>query len=728
MWGFDLEAARPHRDAVVEVGHARFTVLTSSLIRLEYSPGGTFVDLPSLFAIQRHFRVPQYELSNEKEVVTIETEQILLRYVRDAGPFSGSNLSIEYKSENDSFIWNPRLWNRGNLGGTVRTLDECDAPLDLGEGLLSSDGWYLFDDTHRPLFNSNAEVVARPEPVGIDWYFFAYGLNYEQSLKDFLAIGGRVPLPPRYTFGSWYSRYWPYKSEELLQIADEYRKRGFPLDVMVIDMDWHLDGWTGYTWNKKLIPDPDKLLADLHKRGLKVTLNLHPADGIHAHEATYEDFARAMDVDPTSRKPIRFDCTDPSFMKNYFELLHHPLEKQGVDFWWIDWQQSKKTAIEGLDPLFMLNHLHFRDSERSIAPGETKRGMILSRWAGWGSHRYPMQFSGDTVATWKVLAFSVRFTTTAGQMGAGYWSHDLGGHDTKDDGRVDPELFVRWTQFGAFSPTMRLHSTRDPNNDRRPWLDGPPYEEAMRNAFALRYQLMPYVYTMARKCHDTGLPLCRPMHLAYPRDERAYRTPDQFMFGDDLLVAPVLEPALKPGDPVSVNVWLPTGTWYHLITHERFEGNTDIVVDAPLERIPVFVRKGAILPLAPLGRLHSGENLEQLHLLIHGVSNGEFTLYEDDGESTGYLDDEFATTRISLEREENQTTLTIEPRSGKYDSMPARRELHVNLHDLDEVKSIKLNSKPLPQDAWSFVNNPGQLSIELPPLDPELEQVIAISL
>ncbi|ETS90442.1 glycoside hydrolase, family 31 domain protein, partial [Fusobacterium sp. CM21] len=225
-------------------------------------------------------------------------------------------------------------------------------------------------------------------------------------------------------------------------------------NVAVLDMDWHITevdakygtGWTGYTWNRELFDDPKEFLEELHENNYKVTLNVHPADGIRAFEDVYPEFAEFMEIDVKNEDPILFDIADPKFREGYFKYVHHKLEADGVDFWWLDWQQGSNSGVKGLDPLWLLNHFHYIDAKKN-----GKRGLILSRYAGPGSHRYPVGFSGDTVISWESLDFQPYFTSTASNIGYGWWSHDIGGHM---NGVRDDELFTRWVQFGVFSPIM----------------------------------------------------------------------------------------------------------------------------------------------------------------------------------------------------------------------------------------------------------------------------------
>ncbi len=686
--------------AIVQTGQARFTVLTPTLLRLEFAEDETFEDRPSLWAVQRRQAVPTFEQQIVGGWQVIETQRLKLRYRLGSGRFGPDNLSIELIDLDQPIHWRPGLPNKGNLGGTVRTLDSCVGPLDLGEGVLSRDGWYLLDDSGTVVFSDGAEPwpTLRRQGDQLDWYFFGYGLDYARALGDLVAAGGPIPLPPRYVFGSWYSRYWPYSAEQFLEIADGYKQHGYPLDVMVIDMDWHREGWTGYSWNHELIPDPPGLLNALHERHLKTTLNLHPHDGVGSHENAYAAFAQAMGVDAASQEPIPFDITDPQYAQNYFKLLHHPLEAQGVDFWWIDWQQQKTSNIEGLDPLFLLNHLHFQDKGR---PGSGTRGLTFSRWGGWGNHRYPIQFSGDTEASWRVLEFLVPFTSTAGNVGAAYWSHDIGGHFSSS-GRVDPELYARWLWFGAFSATMRVHSTRDSQNDRRPWLYGQEFEQAAHAAYDLRYRLLPYIYSMARVTHDTGMPLNRPMYLHHADQPFAYRTPNQFYFGDDMIVAPAIEAGKGPAKIVEVPIELPAGTWFDLLTNRAYEGPAKLIIATPLDRTPLLVRGGTPIPMQPTGLLSAQSPIDELVVRVYPGPDDQFVLYQDDGLSPDYLSaDGFARTMISQASSRGGLSLdlTVQASLGEFEGMLSKRTLMIEACSVPPPSQVLLDGEPLPRIA-----------------------------
>ena len=323
----------------IVVGKARFSVLTPHCIRIESAgTDGKFVDLPSLFAANRNAKFEDFKLEKEGGATVIDTGAIRLKYAPNGEPFSNRNLSAQIKGGQN---WTPGAKNMGNLGGTLRTLDGVNRPVPVEPGLLSRDGWALIDNSRDPLLTSDW-VKERPKTAGEDWYLFGYGHNYRAALKSLTSVSGAVPLPRKNLLGTWYSRYWPISSKEYREFTAEYAQHDFPLDNMVLDMDWHRQGWTGWSWNRELIPDPENLISDLHKQGLQVTLNLHPADGVAATEDQYKPFMAALGL-PADGQTVPFDAANQKQMKALETQVLDPLTRAGVDFWWVDWQQYRDT-------------------------------------------------------------------------------------------------------------------------------------------------------------------------------------------------------------------------------------------------------------------------------------------------------------------------------------------------------------------------------------------------
>ncbi len=680
--------------AIVGGENIRFTVLTSRLIRMEYSPTSQFEDRASQLVWSRELTVPAFEVMQKNGRLVIETDHLRLVSDRGGHGFTAETLAVTLKESET--IWHYGDEDDGNLLGTTRTLDQVSGATQLEPGLLSCNGWIVVDDSASLVFTEDGWLEPRAGE-GVDLYFFGYGHDYQACLKDYGRITGPVPIIPRWALGNWWSRYWEYTQDELINLIREFQAYEVPLSVCIVDMDWHITdvpkpavepkgfypGWTGYTWNRELFPDPDNFIAWLHGQGLKTALNLHPADGVQPHEAMYPAMARRLGIDPASKEPVAFDIANPEFAGAYFELLHHPEETRGVDFWWMDWQQEKTSSLPGLDPLWWLNHLHFYD----LARDGDKRPFIFSRWGGLGSHRYPIGFSGDTFVNWESLAFQPYFTATAANVGYGWWSHDIGGHMF---GMEEGELYARWVQFGLFSPILRLHSTKNAFQERRPWgYDGEVLRVASE-AMRLRHAFIPYLYTMAWLNHSEGQSLVRPMYHDYPDAPAAYECPQQYAFGSELLAAPFVSPAQPELQLARQAVWLPEGDWYDFFTGEYCQGGRKIVVYGRLHDIPVFAKAGAIVPLGPKVGWGGVANPTELHIHLFAGQDGRFTLYEDDGETTAYLKDAFALTKISQQWRGNEMIVTIQPATGETTSIPDQRIMTLYLHGVREPERVEL--------------------------------------
>ena len=703
------------------VGHARFTVVTPYLIRLEYSPVDRFVDLPSWFAVDRSRRFVDAKITRDPGAVTIDTGPIRLSYHDDGHPFSPANLSADVRDGNRAVTWHPGDANPGNLGGTIRTLDGVKGPVPLGQGVLSRDGWFLLDDSKSDLFE-DGWVHPRPADGNTDEYLFGYGHDYRAALASLTAIGGPVPLPRKYTLGIWFSRYWSFDTAAFEQIVDEYDRHGFPLDMMVLDMGWHLNAgprgvntWTGYTWDPALIPDPVGLLRWLHEHGLHVTLNDHPAAGVQRHEQMYAAFMRAMGQDPATGRTIPFDAGDRHYLDNFYRFTHDPRERQGVDFWWLDWQQYPDTrSIPDLTNLKILNWYNY---QHTAADG--RRGESFSRWAGWGDHRYPIQFSGDADTGFPMLAFEVPFTATAGNVGAFFWSHDIGGHV----GGRNEESYARWCQFGALSAALRSHSSHDATTDRRPW-NYPDWAEAsMRVSFRLRSRLMPYLYTAVHQATATSVPFTRPVYIDHPTVEAAYHQSQEYQFGDDLLVAPIATAGVGPGRVAAQAVWFPPGDeWYDVFTGECFAGGESGVATAAIDAFPLYVRGGVPLPMQPYTPRPGTAPLTTLLVRCYpgrdGVT-GTSAVYEDDGVTQGYAHGQSATTPLAYVRHGDDVTVTVGPTAGTFPGRPGRRGLVLELPDTTAGGTC--GDGPITYDPATFTTR-----VELPAADVTARRVVTV--
>ena len=687
MSRFAFTAAPAAKHNVFKTKHMRITLLTPQLLRLET---GNLTDLPTQTVWNRDFPKVNCTWGQENGIFTLKTTETVFRIDVSRGKL----LSVTLK---DGTL--VKDFEKGNLLGTARTLDGINGRTKLNPGILSRSGVAVMDDSKSLLLHPDGSIHARPECS--DLYYFAYGHDYRRALRDFFRLTGPVPMIPKYALGNWWSRYKAYTQEEYRKLMEQFIARKLPITVATIDMDWHwtdvikrfgqeadpgkgttpqeiwynsaLPGWTGYSWNTELFPDHRELLRWLRDQRFRVTLNVHPSQGIRPFEDCYRDMAQAMGCDPEEKKRIPFDIANPKFVEAYFDAVHHPLEAEGVDFWWIDWQQGKVTGIPGLDPLWALNHYHTLDS----AAGE-KRPLILSRYAGLGSHRYPLGFSGDTFATWESLHFQPYFTNTASNAGYTWWSHDIGGHQF---GIQDDELYVRWLQYGVFSPVNRLHSSCNEFMGKEPWKRSFSANAVAEKFLRLRHKMIPYLYSAAWRTHSLGDPLCAPMYYDYS-SENAYKAQNQYIFGFQLLVCPVTTPADKRLNLAKTPVWLPEGRWTDFFTGQIYRGGQWVNMHRDLDSIPVLAGEGAIVPMFAQAESNDLSNDQPLEIHIWR-GNGTFELYEDDGESNGTA---HVITPLAVTEEGETLRFTIGPAQGDLSLIPMRRKIRLVFRDVAKAR------------------------------------------
>ena len=698
-------------EAIVTSGRARFTVLTPQMIRIQYSTSSKFEDRATFAVINRRLPVPQFTTREEGNYLYIETEALTLRY-RKGSPIaaqlkSPNNLSITMKVGELETTWYPGKEDALNLKGTKRTLDtgsgDNQRP-DLENGIISRSGWAVIDESPQTKRGDGSTTFAFDKKVdgidwvaqpvdtrAIDWYFMGYGHDYKKAIGDYIKIAGRQPMPPLYVLGYWYSKYQRYTQQDFLDLVNEIQKNDIPIDVMIMDMDWHLDGWTGWTWNKSIIPNPEGLIRWMHNKGLKVSLNLHPADGVADYEDHFDDIRIDMNMDAsTTRVPWMLE--DSTFYRAMFKHIIRERESQGVDFWWIDWQQNlTSNYIQGLSETFWCNHVFYNDMRLNRTD---RRPFIFHRWGGLGSHRYPIGFSGDTYGTFGSLAFQPYFTATASNVCFGYWGHDLGGH--LQIGDPNPELMLRWLQFGVFSPIFRTHGASQWGNERRIW----KYSNfpLMLEACNLRYQLMPYIYTAARQAYDTGISICRPLYYEWPEENEAYRQEGEYMFGDNILVSPIVTAAESNGKAYH-KTWLPEGQWFDVCRNKLVSGNQTISDWYTQEEIPYFLRAGAVIPCNPKVQNLKSRPAEMM-LLVAPDGDGTIDLYEDEGDTQNYQNGAYTTTTITHQRTLTDAILTIEPRKGQFEGMLNERSYQVKF--LGEYMPESVSVEGAESSEWSY--------------------------
>ncbi len=674
---------------IVKGDKYRFTVITSRLIRCEWDDSGIFEDSMTRSVIDRNFANATFKTVDTREKLIIKTDAITLEY-KKTGRFTSDNLIITVAGFKPWYFGTPF----NTLKGTTRTLDVVDGECELGDGVCSTQGFSVIDDHDSVLLAKDGFIKQRKSYDVDDFYFFGYGLCHLDAVKDYFRLTGKPSLLPAFAMGNWWSRYYKYTEKSYKELMTRFLDEDVPFSVSVIDMDWHLvdidpkygTGWTGYTWNRDLFPDYKRFLKWLHDHNLTPSLNLHPADGVRAFEEMYPEMAKAVGIDPETEEPVKFDMSNPDFIKAYFEILHNRYEEDGVRFWWMDWQQGTKSTIENIDPLWVLNHYHTLDAKR-----EGKREIIFSRFSGPGSQRFPIGFSGDTIITWESLDFQPYFTLTASNIGYTWWSHDIGGHM---GGYRDDELNARWIQLGVFSPINRLHSSCSPFSGREPWNYDANCEISSRKFLTLRHRMFPYLYAMNYRQHMELEPLVQPLyyhwnnHYVYGRLGNTTR--NAYLFGTELFVAPITKPADKSTGLGSVRIWLPHGIWIDAFRGNVYRGDKVMNIYRKFDEMPVFAKAGAIIPMNKLS--HRDNKLgarRDMEIFVFPGADNSFKIFEDDGDTMAYEKGKLATTAMHLTYTDKKAVFEIGSVEGDVTQSVEKRRFTLRFRGFAATTAIK---------------------------------------
>jgi hypothetical protein len=641
------------------------------------------------------------------------------------------------------------------LGGYRRSLDNVDG--EAGDppstpGLLHRDGWYLLDDTQSALFDpATGKASPRPGHGGApyqDGYVFGYGQDYKRGLAELATLTGPPALLPQWAYGVWFSQYFDRTAADYRDtLLPRFRAEGVPLDVLVIDTDFKSpNAWSGWDIDRTRFPDPKGFFDWAESQGLHNVLNTHPsilADDPKFPQAQATAKGKLSKGGcPAGPECYFFDWGDPDQLKAYLDL-HESMERQGNDFWWLDWCcDAARSSLAGVTPDAWINHHYAARADRLIG-----RGFVMSRaygslqsgpYAGpagpptgpWAEKRTTLHFTGDSTGSWGTLRYVVGATPAeSAATGMAAISHDIGGHN--DPGglrgsetyrvgdqiryttKLPDDLYARWIQFGAFQPIDRLHSN---HGDRLPWQYGPEANASAKRFLNLRENLLPYTYTLARQAHATGVPIVRPMYLEYPAEENAYaHAATQYLYGPDVLVAPVT----SPGTTASTTVWFPPGEWTDYFTGRTYPGGSTHTITSGLDTMPVFIRSGGML-VTRTGDVtdHERNPLTRLTLTVGVGSPGSFTLLEDDGAPVKRL--KGVSTRIDYDRSGPLHTVRIHPAKGSYKGQVTSREWTLSLRNATRPSVVTVDGVRLPAGAYSWDADARTLTVRLPRRDVRL--------
>jgi glycosyl hydrolase family 31 len=461
-------------------------------------------------------------------------------------------------------------------------------------GYLTRSGLTVIRDT-GPMWDPVNEWIVPRSEGHIDLTIIACGDDFKGCLGEIANLAGNIPMLPKWALGVWFSCYRKMGAKEFKKIADDFKKHGLPLDLLVIDNDWHKHEWHGFDWNPDLFPSPEDFFSWLKKEKLHNTFNVHPGF-IPENDSRINEFRnKSGNIFPAlaeKNAPHKFhsgcvpvDMIDQLQAKAWFDVFHRPITEMGCELWWID---GATEHWDGKDGTAWLNHL-YQNHMREMG-NETP--LSFSRASGMGCHRSTLAFSGDAWVEWEVLAQEVESTIRGACTLMAHWSHDIGGfwNPEMKENKCPEELFIRWTQFGCLSPIMRYHSD---HGIREPWLYKKKTFEICKEALQLRMRLVPHLFSLVKEANKTGVAPWRPMCFEFPREEESYKYWHQLMIGESLLFAPVLSPGGE------VEAWFPEGKWKHIQTEKIIQGPVTKKWKAELKEIPLFLREGYTLKLAP---------------------------------------------------------------------------------------------------------------------------------
>ena len=662
---------KSHEDAIKQGSFYRFTVLTDRLIRLEYSKDGSFNDEITDFAKNRNFEVPKFKCEEDDHYLIITTKYFSLQYAKEKpfkGPSFAPDTNLRVKLLNTDKIWYYDHPEARNFLGTAFSLDDFKGTVKLSKGLYSTDGFVSISD-NNPYVLNELGIMIKPETNNLDIYLFMYRRDFGLCLKDYFNLTGYPTMLPRYALGLWWYRDKIYNFDAIKRLTSNFENNEIPLNVLLLGEFWHIKDSdnvniykSGYTFNKNLFPEPEKLVKYLHEKNIRLGLNIDHTEGVRKEEPTYELFYNEMEYKPENNIP--FNAFDKMFIIVYFESIIEPLTKMDVDFFWLDYKKEANS-------LRALSYYHIRDFYKS----DDKRPMLLTRNPGVAAHNKGVLYSGETIVSWNTLRYLPFYNASASNIGVSWWSHDIGGFK---DGIEDAELYMRYAQFGTYSPIFRLSAKRGIYYKREPWVWDFKTFNIVKEYINLRQKLIPYLYTENYNYAINGVPLVQPLYYNYPQmfDEENYK--NEYYFGSEFFVSPITNPKDKVMNRVIQRLFLPKGTWYDFKTGKKFAGGKKYVAFYKDEDYPVFVKAGAIIPMADTSEnynLISNPEKMELHI-FPGVSN-TYKLYEDDGISNMYERGLYHITAIDYNYMQNNYSVIIHSIEGKNSVIPEKRDYKV---------------------------------------------------
>ncbi len=676
----------------------RISILSDTLIRLEYSETGSFNDYPTFFAQNRSFGKPKVSVVEDENVLIIRNDNFTLEYSKNKN-FVGNKLipdqNLKVTITNTEKVWYFNHPEARNFKGTAYSLDDMNGSVPLEKGLFSLDGFTSINDERTPILDQNGNIIA-PNYKNIDTYLFVYNNNFGVGLRDYFNLTSLPFLIPRYALGVWWNKNEQYSETDILELVNSFKKYKIPFSVLLLGeyaRSKNKYSKISFSFDKNIFPNPNALASYLNKNGVHLGLNIKTDGIISVEEPHHNDFIQIYRNDTDKNIPL--NVYNSNLMDAFLKGLINPLINSGVDILWVD-DDNKDSILRNFASNYYLS--------KNFGRNNNKRGLILSRNFGIAPHRYSALYSGKTNINWKTLRFLPFFNATSSNIGVSWWSHDIGGYK---GGIEDAELYMRYVQLGVYSPILRLSSHSGKYYKREPWKWDAKTLKITQEYLTLRHRLIPYLYSEAKKYSSFGSPLVQPLYYKYPEtyDEPLYK--NEYYFGSELFVCPIVTPKDSVMNRVVHRIFLPNGIWYDFKTGKKFTGGRRYVTFYRDEDYPVFAKTGAIIPLSVLNPDNINDTSSPKTLEVHifpGRSN-TYKLYEDDGCSLKYKEGMSYTTEINYYYKENDFSVLIEPKEGNKSVIGEKRNYVIRFRNTKYTKGVQVFSNEINVPFKSYIED-----------------------
>lgn len=679
----DITKSKTPSSCVFKGQKYRISIISDSLIRFEYSEEGKFNDYPTMFAYNRSFAKPKINIEEDNSLLIIKNDKFIIEYKKEK-PFIGNRMYPE-QNLRVNVVDTDKIWYFGhpevrNFGGTGYSLDNYDGSSKVDKGLFSLDGFASIDDSRTPILDATGNLIS-PIYGNIDMYLFVYNGDFGIGLRDYFNLTTLPPLIPRYALGVWWGKDEAYSPAAIQNLVNTFRKEKIPFSVLLLGEYARTKNKysnISFSLDKNIFSSSVALANYLHQNHLYLGSNIKSTDNLSIEEEHHNEFSKIYPKDQDKNIPI--NVYDSNLMDAFLKGIITPFLESGIDFLWLD-DNSEKDRLRS----FAMNYFLFNNMNSDV----TRRNLIMSRNFGVVPHKYSILYSGHTKINWKTLRYLPFYNANSSNIGVSWWSHDIGGYS---GGTEDSELYMRYVQLGVYSPILRLSSQGGKYYKREPWKWDAKTFSIVKDYLRLRHKLIPYLYAEAKKYATLGTTLIQPLYYRYPEtyDEPLYK--NEYYFGSELFVSPVVTPKDNVMNRVVHRIFLPKGIWYDFKTGKKFPGGKRYVTFYKDEDYPVFARTGAIVPLAVLDENNLNDTGSPKKLEIHifpGRSN-TYKMYEDDGHTMRYKSGDSVTTEINYYYKANDFSVSIEPLDYKDDIIPKERDYVIKFRNTKFTENVQV--------------------------------------